>query len=118
MKGKNMALVALIIIVLLAAWYLLKKEADMKHYLKSCSTDEDCIIVGTINGLDRIPEAADRCGCLCVTSINKKFGELWEQKRQEFETGRECRLICKPCISGYDNGKAYCKDNQCVVDAK
>ena len=106
-------------ILLVSSWWFLVQEKTeklpTKAELKACSTDSDCILVETIKGLDYIPTTDKECGCLCVTSINKRFKDLWEEKRKEL-ANTKCELICKPCTFTINNSIAKCKKGQCVVE--
>lgn len=105
---------------LLGGWFFWTNqsgELPIKSGLKTCSTNSDCILVETIEGLDYIPTVKEEGGCLCVTSISNKFQDLWNQKKEEFR-GKLKRVICKPCAYTMENSQAECEKNQCLVKSK
>jgi len=115
-KKTKILIIILVIVILVGSWWILnlQKQLPMNLDLKACFTDSDCIIVSTIKGLEHIPTETEGCGCQCVTSINKNFVDLWEQKQSEFKD-YECKTMCKPCGLNRTNSEAKCENNQCVA---
>jgi hypothetical protein len=116
-KTKILIGVFIVGIVLVSDWWIWNQKAERvptKEELKTCSANSDCILVETIIGLDHIPIKGEECGCECITSINKKFKKLWEEKQNEFRN-YECKKMCKPCAFTMENSRAKCENEQCVV---
>ena len=116
-KTKILFGILIVGIIVIGGWWILTKKNEgvpTTAELKTCSMNSDCILVKSIKGLDHIPVIDEGCGCKCITSINKKFKNLWEQKRDEFKNV-ECKTLCKPCTFFMTNSRAECKNLQCIV---
>jgi hypothetical protein len=122
MDSKTKILIGVLVVSLLLIgvwWVLTSKNTHISDLLnlKSCSEDSDCIVVESIGGLDHIPTSDEFCGCECVTSINKKFNDFWEQKIKDAEC-IESRRLCKQCAFVATNSKAICENNLCKLEIK